>query len=149
MVEEIAQLFVDVRDGGNFDPPRPEQQRRKGQSHTIGDVFLVRKGGVRTERPPPRAAAAEGQAILSMHVTIEYHTPTHHPPIQPDPKNKHYPLSQVLSFQHAFFPETEDFVVALLKERTITGKVVIFVQSKRSCQQLADRLKQMRHLEVR
>lgn len=42
----------------------------------------------------------------------------------------------------------EDFVVALLKERTITGKVVIFVQSKRSCQQLADRLKQMRHLEV-
>lgn len=40
-------------------------------------------------------------------------------------------------------------MVALLKERTITGKVVIFVQSKRSCQQLADRLKQMRHLEVR
>lgn len=39
-------------------------------------------------------------------------------------------------------------MVALLKERTITGKVVIFVQSKRSCQQLADRLKQMRHLEV-
>lgn len=44
--------------------------------------------------------------------------------------------------------DAEDFVVALLKERTITGKVVIFVQSKRSCQQLALRLKEMRHLEV-
>ncbi|EWM27830.1 atp-dependent rna helicase [Nannochloropsis gaditana] len=42
----------------------------------------------------------------------------------------------------------EDFIVALLKERTITGKVVIFVQSKRSCAALADRLRQLRHLEA-
>jgi hypothetical protein len=31
MVEEIAQLFVDVRDGGGHDPHRGEQQRRKGE----------------------------------------------------------------------------------------------------------------------
>lgn len=33
MVEEIAQLFVDVRDAtvGHMDLPRGEQQRRKGE----------------------------------------------------------------------------------------------------------------------
>lgn len=30
-MEEIAQLFVDVRDAGGHDPPRGEQQRRKGE----------------------------------------------------------------------------------------------------------------------
>ncbi|GAB5036885.1 dbp5p [Nannochloropsis oceanica] len=71
MVEEIAQLYVDLRDESGYDAPRHEQQRRK-----------------------------------------------------------------------------EDFVVALLKERTITGKIVIFVQSKRNCASLADRLRQLRHLEA-
>lgn len=117
-MEEIAQLFVDVRDAGGHDPPRGEQQRRKG-----GSVVVDALGGIDDSMPI---------------------APTHNTSQATSPSNPYH----TCVCTHSTDQPAEDFVVALLKERTITGKVVIFVQSKRSCQQLADRLKQMRHLEV-
>lgn len=45
MVEEIAQLVVDVRDRGGHDPHRGEQQRRKGRGFMTIIIGDHRGGG--------------------------------------------------------------------------------------------------------
>jgi hypothetical protein len=166
MVEEIAQLYVDVRDPNGYEPPRGEQQRRKGAfclcicmrvcilggrgegcvcvcvwylgGVTAPDGWICLLEGVYPFRPYPFGVprGARNLPLPSPPNSLRQHTHSHTPI---------YIHTHIYITNH----NTEDFVVSLLKERTITGKVVIFVQSKRSCQQLADRLKQMRHLEVR